>query len=193
MNKKALYKYYFTLTRKSLKVLKHFTLKKTRDSKGFSFLQYFKNKTGMSSRDKEYHAKGLLKLKTIMNKAITCDNNKIMNHPNKIYALDIYFNRWKNNTLEYSKLIQFKINKRNLLIQLFFRKVRGMKYYMQLSERFRVISNYKAFLDTVMRGKKSKRIIQYNQDNFLRNVYYRLFFKYMFNHLQNQPGIRYVI
>jgi hypothetical protein len=194
INKKALYKYYYSLTTKTFKGLRINTLKfKKKEEKGsITFLQFFKN-ADMDLRQKQNMTKGIIKLKQFVDKNIQFENNKIINHPVKAYALDIYFNRWRHHTLEYKHIIQYKIIRRGLYLKCFFKKLLGKAYYKRLIAKVQQILIFKSFFRKMSKAKEKKVDIQANIGTFMKKFYYKLFFKYMGNMLVNQPYLRYVI
>jgi hypothetical protein len=191
LNKKALFKYYFSLTTKSFNALKVNSIKFAAKSKGISFVQFFKN-ADIDLRQKERKAKGIVKVKQIVDKVITFENNKIINHPNKNYALDIYFSTWRKNASEYKQILQFKAAKRLLYYKLFFKKLFQTSYCKIIAQKTKQNIAYKSFFRFFKNRSDRENHLNRNSTEFMKKFYYQLFFKYMNSMIINQPYLKYV-
>jgi hypothetical protein len=194
INKKALFKYYFSLTSKSLAGLRSNTLTDGISggvTRGISFLQFFKN-ADLDFKQKQVMAKGIMKIKTLVDKVVEFQKNRIINHPVQSYALGIYFNRWRNIVLQYRQVIQFKAAKRKLYFNLFFKYILRTSYIKRVVEKERAKIIHRSFFRFFKVSKKRSDYLSNNTGSFIKRFYYKLFFEYVSRSLTNQPYVRYV-
>lgn len=161
MNKKALFKYYLTLTEKVMRILKNNSLKKSNLNK-ISYINFFKGKNiNLTAASKKKKIRALNLLKKLISTSTEKKINKIINLNNKNYILEIYFKKWKNLNENFANIMKYKISIRKIFIKLFFDKFRKQKHNDKKDDV--MCNKLKIFSFRLFRDKIKKDHLIYNR------------------------------